>query len=65
MVYIENTGLRDCSGFLQIGSHMRSKVNTQLGEKNIFSTIFLIFYLGSNMSQAGHLDPLPLCTVGS
>ena len=21
MVYIENTGLRDCSGFLQIGSH--------------------------------------------
>ena len=22
MVYIENTGLRDCSGFLQIGSQM-------------------------------------------
>ena len=22
MVYIENTGLRDCSGFLQIGSHI-------------------------------------------
>ena len=22
MVYIENTGLRDCSGFLQIRSHM-------------------------------------------
>ena len=22
MVYIENTGLRDCSGFLQTGSHI-------------------------------------------
>ena len=22
MLYIENTGLRDCSGFLQIGSHI-------------------------------------------
>ena len=30
MLHIENTGLRDCSGFLQIGSHMKNaKVSKQ------------------------------------
>ena len=30
MVYIENTGLRDCSGFLQIRSHMISSHNVRV-----------------------------------
>ena len=39
MVYIENTGLRDCSGFLQIGSHMANREYRYVAYCNILQYI--------------------------
>ena len=58
MVYIENTGLRDCSGFLQIGSQMHTALR---GEPENACTQFICGQLQnakiSTLNTVSHIKP--------